>query len=239
MKNKNVIAFAGAGGKTSAIYACAQKYMEKHKKVLIMTTTKMGTPDQRELLVSENDENAVKDVLNRYGICVTGKLVLPEKISSWPDAVMRKMAELADVVLIEADGAKMKSLKVPADYEPVIPNWCGKLVVFLGLSKMGSLCGEEVYRYHLLFSPEECITETTYERIFLEGYGPVIRQASGEAGWKSHCYFVLNQADHEEQVKIGENIFKNVKEKADFSFSWSIISLHKKKFWKADYKYEL
>ena len=108
MESKNIIAFAGAGGKTSAIYACAEKYLQKQKKVLIMTTTKMGTPRQKELFTASADETAVKDVLNRYGICVTGRLVQPEKISAWPDAVMRRLAKLADVVLIEADGAKMR-----------------------------------------------------------------------------------------------------------------------------------
>ncbi|MCU6761512.1 putative selenium-dependent hydroxylase accessory protein YqeC [uncultured Roseburia sp.] len=239
MESKNIIAFAGAGGKTSTIYACAEKYLQKQKKVLIMTTTKMGTPRQKELFTASADETAVKDVLNRYGICVTGRLVQPEKISAWPDAVMRRLARLADVVLIEADGAKMKSLKVPADYEPVIPDWCGSLVVLLGLSKMGLLCGDEVHRYQLMFSQEEQITPETYERIFLEGYGPKICQAQDLAAWRRRCCFVLNQADCKEQAEIGEHIFMKMKKKADFPFSYCVISLHKKIFWKADYEYEL
>jgi probable selenium-dependent hydroxylase accessory protein YqeC len=43
----------------------------------------------------------------------------------------------ADIVLVEADGARRRSFKMPADHEPVVPDSARCLVVVAGLDVLG------------------------------------------------------------------------------------------------------
>ncbi len=233
---KRVIAFVGAGGKTSAMYACAAKYAAAGKKVLIMTTTKMGLPGKRELLVTRPDPDGVSRVLDQYGICVSGKSFQDggvEKIGSWTETVMLRLSGEADLVLLEADGAKRKSLKVPAGYEPVIPDWCTHLVILMGLSKLACSCGEEVHRCRLMFDARERITPDTYVRILEEGYGTKLRQAGEEALWKQkgNVWFLLNQADDKAAYYAGMEIFSKLEQILEVPYKTGILSLHRHKVW--------
>ena len=51
-----------------------------------------------------------------------------------------------DVMLIEADGAKRKPLKVPADWEPVIPDFADVVVSVIGLDCLGKPICETAHR---------------------------------------------------------------------------------------------
>lgn len=225
-----VITFAGGGGKTTAIYTYASKLAEDGKRTLVMTTTHMGLPDQRKIFAGSRDPSAINDILDRYGYCICGKPESGEqKITAWTDSQMKELGELADTVLIEGDGAKRLPLKVPAFYEPVIPDWSSRIIVVLGLSALGKTCGQAVHRYDLLFEKEEIVTEETYIRIFLEGYGPVV--AGTDKIWKEMPVFLLNQADDEGTAEKGYKIFKKLEKIMDRSFAWEVVSLRNKKRW--------
>jgi molybdenum cofactor cytidylyltransferase len=50
-------------------------------------------------------------------------------------------------LLIEADGARQKAIKAPAEHEPAIPAWVDQVIVVAGLSALGKpLDGENVHR---------------------------------------------------------------------------------------------
>ena len=61
------------------------------------------------------------------------------KMCSIEAGKLQKLASLCDVMLIEADGAKHKPLKVPADWEPVIPEFADIVVSVIGLDCLASL----------------------------------------------------------------------------------------------------
>ena len=227
---REVITFAGGGGKTTAVYTYASRLAAEGKKALILTTTHMGRPKDGDIFADRADPDRVADILDRRGYCVCAKEEPgSQKISGWPDGQMRLLAKLADTVLIEGDGAKRLPLKVPAYYEPVIPDWTSSLVVVLGLSALGMPCSRAVHRWQLLFQDAEIVTTKTYIRIFSEGYGPLL--AGADRPWKREPLFLLNQADDEEQAKIGTKIFRELETVMDVPFLWEVVSLHKKKRW--------
>lgn len=227
---QEVITFAGGGGKTTSVYTYAAKLAADGKKVLIMTTTHMGMPERREIFSGSCDPFRVRQILDRYGYCVCGRPDSRErKITAWSDRQMQDLGKLADTMLIEGDGAKRLPLKVPAYYEPVIPDWSNRIVIVLGLSALGKTCEQTVHRWHLLFEKEEIVTEETYIRIFSEGYGPVLDGT--DKIWKKMPVLLLNQADDEKTAAIGYKIFEKLEKVMNRSFSWEVVSLREKKRW--------
>lgn len=119
-------AFAGAGGKTSLIRWFAEAFRQAGKRVLITTTTKFFPfPDLNAILLrtAHSPADIINSALDQNGIAVvadhldktTGKLV------GLHPAMVTELSALADLTLVEADGAARKPLKAPAEHEPVIP----------------------------------------------------------------------------------------------------------------------
>ena len=60
---------------------------------------------------------------------------------------------LFDFILVEADGAKRKPIKAPADYEPVIPSSTTLVIGVIGLDALGKAIDEEtIHRCELFCS---------------------------------------------------------------------------------------
>jgi len=127
-----LISLCGAGGKTSTLFWLAEHYQRRGLRVLISTTTRMFMPEasRYQHLTLEPDParqlSACRAMPARAGIhalfsawdSASDKVsgVLPEQL----DAI--KAAGLFDVILVEADGAHQRLLKVPAAHEPCIPS---------------------------------------------------------------------------------------------------------------------
>lgn len=149
-----IIAFAGAGGKTTSIYAYAEKMRALGKRVIITTTTHMQYPsggflplcetaEQAEKILAQPGKNGLKD----SGNVASGSLAVcgtdggfsasgTHKIASLLPSEFEKCRMLCDILLVEADGAKHLPLKVPAAHEPVIPPGCDVLIVCAGLDSL-------------------------------------------------------------------------------------------------------
>ena len=113
VKNQDIISISGAGGKTSTIKLLAKNLVREHKKVLITTTTKMfKTADA----ITIRDKNLLKQKLKQQNWVFTGQ-DYGKKISSWDEEFLREIISLADITLIEADGAKRLPFKFPKQKE--------------------------------------------------------------------------------------------------------------------------
>ncbi|MDO5575156.1 MAG: hypothetical protein Q4G60_14380, partial [bacterium] len=143
-----VISVVGAGGKTSLIKALADDYTKDHRSVIVTTTTHMMQPEFSMFTTSQSTEQQEQKILptsqsteqqgqkifltdqtpdwrqqmncrNRQQIWLgvptdAGKIKNPFE-EMWEAAFARRIP-----ILIEADGAKRKSCKAPAEHEPVI-----------------------------------------------------------------------------------------------------------------------
>ncbi|MDO4478278.1 MAG: selenium cofactor biosynthesis protein YqeC [Lachnospiraceae bacterium] len=139
----SVITIIGAGGKTTCVHGLADHYRQRGQKVLVTTTTKMG--------LEEPCASSLVDIKNGFA---SGNYVFAgtpifhkgmKKIETLPEEVLRSAFKLADVTLIEGDGAARRSFKVPKDYEPVVPAETTHIIISAGMKAVGLTIEEGAY----------------------------------------------------------------------------------------------
>lgn len=137
-----VTSVIGSGGKTSLLTALAR---ELPGTVVLTTTTHILPFEGVRLLVSPTAADVRAALAESSVICTgsrdekNGKLVAP---SLGIDA----LADLADYVIVEADGARRLPLKAHAAWEPVIPACSDRTVLVLGASGLDHPVCEKVHR---------------------------------------------------------------------------------------------
>ena len=128
--NAYVTAVVGAGGKTGFIRRRAEKLASEGLRVAILTTT--------HILEEPSSEHIVY-----FGIPRGGRL-------TWPgEEAYREICETFDHVLVEADGSKHYPMKIPASYEPVIPDGTDEIIVLMGSFAVGRRLEEVCFRKEL------------------------------------------------------------------------------------------
>jgi len=139
----DVVSVVGAGGKTTLVYRLAAEARGQGWRVLVTTTTHMGTLAKAitgPVLVEA--ESAIESELARAlategRATVLGRRVRPDKLEGLAPERVDALAVTADLVLVEADGARGRSLKVPAPHEPVIPASTTLVIVVAALDVLG------------------------------------------------------------------------------------------------------
>lgn len=140
-----VIAVVGGGGKTSLIFRLTEELKASGKKVIVSTTTHMAYEPSRPFTQDGDLQTAEKE-LEKSGYVIAGHKEENGKISSIPEEQLLKLRQLCDVMLIEADGAKHMSIKVPAEWEPVIPDFADLIISVIGLDCLGKPIRETAHR---------------------------------------------------------------------------------------------
>lgn len=155
LKQGEMVALIGAGGKTTTLFRLAHELWKEGGKVLVTTTTKIFKPTKPHVhklyLAQELDAllnqlaqiNEPMIVSAGSSLDEAGKLVgLP---SDWLGPLQNNCG--MDWILMEADGAAMKPFKVPADHEPVVPEGCPLTVWVMGVKVLGQpLTADLVHR---------------------------------------------------------------------------------------------
>lgn len=142
---KRIISVIGAGGKTTLLHHLAEGYRRKGLRVLVTTTTHMLIEADTDLSC---DSFVIGHKLETDGYCMAGaRCEEPKKICALPHQVLEDLYAVADIVLIEADGAKHHSLKYPAAHEPVIVPGTTEVILLMGLWELGRPAETVVYRY--------------------------------------------------------------------------------------------
>ena len=149
------VAFVGAGGKTSAAWRVLTELTGEGYPAVFTTTTRVFEPEGVPLLLEPDPTpTAVRDAMGEPPLLVlaagrgepySGELptrpyrARPVKlIGLAPERIDRLARALPEVTwLVEADGAKRRKLKAPAEYEPVIPSEADRVVVVGGLTALG------------------------------------------------------------------------------------------------------
>lgn len=134
----SVIAVVGGGGKTSLLFRLAEECREAGKTVALTTTTHMGKRSDFPMAAGGAKEE-IFNLLQQEKVVLVGEQDQKgsEKISGVDLDTLKYLKKTADVVLVEADGAKRKPLKAPADWEPVIPADSDLVIAVAGRSGIG------------------------------------------------------------------------------------------------------
>ena len=149
LENTTRLAFVGAGGKTSAMFAVANALKQRKPPaglVLLTTTTHLAveqcTQADSHFRVQSPDEVAhFAQQLTAGVVLFTGTNGNAGRISGpnpeTQDAIFRLAEARGWPLLVEADGARLVPLKAPAEHEPTIPGWANQVLVCVGMSALG------------------------------------------------------------------------------------------------------
>ena len=134
----DVVAFVGAGGKSSVILQVAHELKELGTPVLVAPTTKMFVTEAERIgtiLTSEDrDELGSKatEILTGEGAVVVGSAILSkQRVGGVEPSWVPTLAPEGGVTLVEADGARRRPVKGTAAHEPLLPEGA-TLVVTVG-----------------------------------------------------------------------------------------------------------
>lgn len=144
-KGGQLYSFIGAGGKTSCIRHVAEVLEGEGFRVLISTSTKLGVDEFDRYETSITDEDGLLELVRRRdetGIRVIIRGVLGPKCLGFGKEAFEALGRipLGTILLLEADGSRRKSFKVPYPHEPVVPANSSR--VFLLFS--GRILGERI-----------------------------------------------------------------------------------------------
>ncbi len=150
IRNKEMISFVGAGGKTTAMFELARRLKSEDRKILVTTTTKIMLPDKKEYdkIIFDNSEqiNIFMKISPNTVTCL-GRALYNEhnKVTGINSGYLDRIFEnnIFDYILIEADGAKRKPIKAPAGHEPVIPSKTTMTIGMIGLDSINKPLNEE------------------------------------------------------------------------------------------------
>lgn len=156
-----ITAIIGAGGKTTLLRALADE-LSPHARVIVATSTKMYVPDWCPVLLEDDGErddekrDDEKRLLLRLEaaladascVCI-GAIHKPTGKLQASHLEFSRLANMADYVLVEADGAKMLPLKAHAEHEPVIPGGTQRVVCVVGANGLGAPVSQVCHRPHL------------------------------------------------------------------------------------------
>jgi probable selenium-dependent hydroxylase accessory protein YqeC len=127
---KPLISIIGAGGKTTTMYTLANELAQQGKRVITTTTTQIFFPKtgETDILIVEAEMPALLKMVSaawkdHHCVTVAGTVTNTGKLAGLEPEQSYEllMKSGADAVLIEADGARQRMIKAPAEYEPVVP----------------------------------------------------------------------------------------------------------------------
>ena len=146
----DVVAFVGAGGKSGAILTVCEGLLQAGMKVLVAPTTKMllGEADRIGPLVTSEDAGELltksENALSEAPAVVAGSgMISKNRVGGVDPAWIGGLANLADVVLVEADGSRRRPIKGTADHEPALPSASTLVVAIANVRALGKPVGDE------------------------------------------------------------------------------------------------
>ncbi len=210
----DVVSLVGAGGKTTTLFGLSTELRRRGLTVVTTTTTHLQTPDSDSafttppIVFARQERNWIETVearVRRYGAAtVVGMKAREDKLQGITPGEVDRLRSITDCLLIEADGARSRSLKSPASHEPVIPASTTLTVAIAGLDALGQILDEKtVHRLEEVCRltgapPGSRISEEVVTVALFRGYEP-----ASPAG--SRLLFFLNKAD-ESRLKQAENV---------------------------------
>jgi probable selenium-dependent hydroxylase accessory protein YqeC len=171
---KGVIAFVGAGGKTSALFRLAKDMAGQGLCVLATATTHLMDPRSEpgrptfELLLRPDMEfpsmfpsKSPTIIEARPGLTVvlSREAEPPGKLKGVHPSWIPELRASWDLILVEADGSKRMPVKAPGSHEPVIPPSTDLVVGVVGLDCLGRpMDGGTVHRPDHFSAITGCMT---------------------------------------------------------------------------------
>jgi molybdenum cofactor cytidylyltransferase len=140
-----VMSLVGAGGKTTTMFRLADELASDGWKVITTTTTMIWSETRCGHTILESDagrllEKVAAALTEQSRITVASEFNEAQgKLIGIEPSIVDALIALpqVDAVIVEADGAKGRSLKAPADHEPLVPLSTSLLVPVAAIDAVG------------------------------------------------------------------------------------------------------
>jgi molybdenum cofactor cytidylyltransferase len=150
---RDVVAFVGAGGKTTAMFRLASELAEQNWRVISTTTTRIAQDEMRFAPQTVGfgpgmrlPDSLPKQVEQHRHVFVFTKIEADKKVKgvrpAWLDENLATAAYL-DVLVVEADGSRRLPMKAPLTNEPAMPQTATVVVPVIGMDALGKPLNEE------------------------------------------------------------------------------------------------
>jgi molybdenum cofactor cytidylyltransferase len=221
----DVIAFVGAGGKTGLMLALADELHHQGVNVAVTTTTKLGVeerPKNSELILASESEELVSKLQSRehkdtIPVLAMGLNQSRDRLLGLSPDLVDQLTGKFDALLIEADGARRRSFKVPRDHEPVVPEGVNKLCIVIGLDAIDKPVDEE---FHYNLPGMETLGASRGDVLTLKLIAKLLHHPNGYLRFQSptrQFFLVLNKYDllpkKTELDNIADHLFHNAIDK--------------------------
>ena len=159
---KGVTAIIGSGGKTTLLRTLSG---ELPGRVLLCTSTHFQGYADLPTVLDPTEADLRKALAAHPIICAAGRSPTGKLVDC--GLPYETLADLADFVLVEADGSRRRPLKAHARHEPVIPPCTRQVICVVGLSGLHRPVSEVVHRPELFCPLVGCTPEdeATPERV--------------------------------------------------------------------------
>src|SRR5215207_386799 len=159
ISSSDIVAFVGAGGKSTAILAVSEGLTQEGLNVLVAPTTKMlsGEAEGIGSIVTSEDYADLRAKAERAfseapAVVVGSGMLSKNRVGGVDPGWVGDFAGLADVVLVEADGSRRRPIKGTAEHEPALPDATTLVVAVGNIGAFGMPVDEEHVHRPELFS---------------------------------------------------------------------------------------
>lgn len=148
-----LVSIVGGGGKTSLLFALADALPGR---TVLTTTTRIFAAQMKlaDAVVYASDLSPLAQLLKVHGRVLIVGDVQGEKAFGVPPELPAQLLTRADVevVLVEADGSRMRPIKAPAAHEPVIPLQTTLVIPVVGIDALSGPIAAVAHRPELVAS---------------------------------------------------------------------------------------
>lgn len=222
-----MISLVGAGGKSTLMEHMAEACGKNGRKVLLTTSTHIWKPERWPWYgVAHAVEVALVDhavvVLGKQ--CTCGKGTSSQKLEYPGREEILSCMEMADVILVEADGSKSRPCKVPGLHEPVILGESNVIVAVTGMEGLGKPIKDVCFRIPQILQLLKITDEN--HCLTVEDYITILCSEKGACkGVEQRAFYIfLNQCDTEELIEQAKNIAEGVRKRLQENLKDIVIS---------------
>jgi molybdenum cofactor cytidylyltransferase len=206
----DVVAFVGAGGKTTAMLRLAAEIASAGGRVVTTTTTRLAASELRLAPAHVRSVAALSAALagSRH-VLLTGELDPgSDKVLGVAPEALCALQHPLTALLVEADGSRQLPFKAPAEHEPVIPA-CSTLVVpVVGIDAVGKpLTSRHVHRPELVsrIHPGGTVTPEMIAAVIAHPQGGRKNVPAG-----ARVVLLINNVDSEDRQRLARDIARRV-----------------------------
>ena len=219
----DIVAFTGGGGKTTAMFRLATEIAHQGGYAITTTTTRIFAAQTKQapraIALSEppSEKTDFLSQLERHRhVLVTGDIDdssgkafgVTEAVFDWLRSIE---TDPRPIILVEADGSRMRAFKAPAEHEPVIPKSATLVVPVVGVDVIGkALNSDNAHRAELT---AELADATVGDEITPEIITSVLLHPNGgrkglpaPARWIPLINKVVSEIERESAGKIAEQL---------------------------------